>query len=353
MKKTGKNKIFSLFLIICLLMLTSAAALAEDKAEISLTMNEAYTRAVESNKSLQAAQINVDRYKNSMNNIREQYQHDETTELGYVSSQYNYENSQKTYKDAVLQMQSSVYGAYINVLLAEKKLNLAEAYQKLAYSNLDIASKKNLFGMLSQSDYDTQKISYEAAKTAVTAAETNLEASYLTFNSLVGLKPEDRPVLTDEINFAEFNTESLAADMDRAKDTSLALWQTVESIPIIKEQMNDSMNRYDYDDLLYQKDAAQVQVNATETSVEDSVRSLYNTIKTAEQNYYSALQALSTAQQNYTVGSINYKAGMCTQNTLDSLNYAQLNAECTVYSTVLNHALNVAKYRVLQGDQIF
>ncbi|MCQ2560098.1 MAG: TolC family protein [Clostridia bacterium] len=350
MIKNIKSKILSFVMAICLLM-TSTAALADD--EISLTMSEAYTMAVESSKNLQASQINVDRTKNSMDSTMDKYQHDETTELGYMQSQHNYDNSKKTYSDAVLQMQSSVYGAYINVMLAEKKLELAKASEKLAYSNLNLASQKNLCGMLSQSDYDTQKNTYQTAQTAVDTAETNLEAAYLTFNSLVGLKPDDRPILTDEITFTEFKTDSIAADMDRAKDTSLTLWQTVDSIALIQEQMNDSQNIYDYDDLLYQKHATQIQVNAIETSVEDSVRSLYNTIKTDEQNYYSALEKLTSAQQDFTVGSINYKAGMCTQNTLDNLNYVQLSAEVAIYGTILNHALDVAKYQVLQGNQIF
>ena len=57
--------------------------------------------------------------------------------------------------------------------------------------------------------------SYAAAQTSLTTAQANLDTAYQKFNQLVGLAPDDRPVLTDQPSFAPLVIGSLDAEVSR------------------------------------------------------------------------------------------------------------------------------------------
>ncbi|MBC7326339.1 MAG: TolC family protein, partial [Moorella sp. (in: Bacteria)] len=153
---------------------------------------------------------------------------------GLVMADINWQMAKKSYnaeKDAVAM---SVIKAYYEVLKALEGVQAAELSYKSAEISRQVALASYRAGVFAKSGLIQAESGLAQANSALEAAKKALDDAYQQFNVLVGLWPEDRPVLVDRPSFTPLQADNLEAEVERAAEESPSLWMAKKNIDLAR-----------------------------------------------------------------------------------------------------------------------
>jgi outer membrane protein TolC len=329
-----------------------------------LTLQQALAMAMASNTTLNSQSAAVDQANNNLDTAQQQSQ----ATLNYtpsgsagspdtvtptVESALNSitDNSLNlTYQTRELQASQDtvtydVYQDYLAIVqdgaalaAAQQAFNLADLQQRV--TNLEYQ-----VGSASQDDVIQENQSYAAAQTSLDTANANLTNAYLQFNQLVGLAPDDRPVLTDQPSFAPLVIGSLDAEVSRVLADSPSILLAQNSVSSDKTALNvvsyiPSENMATADTL----NEAENGLTATENNAAQSERTLYHTITTLESKQNSMQQALTTAETNLQMYQVEYNVGMATKIDLETAQSNLSQAQLALLENTVSQQMDVMAF---------
>ena len=88
----------------------------------------------------------------------------------------------------------------------------------------------NQLGGASQYQVEQANQGYAQAQTNLSTAEANLTTAYQQFDQLVGLTPDDQPVLTDQPSFAPLAIGSLDAEVSQVLAESPSILKAQDTV---------------------------------------------------------------------------------------------------------------------------
>ncbi|HHW43245.1 MAG TPA: TolC family protein [Desulfotomaculum sp.] len=322
-------------LILVFGLLVPSMAWAKEPATPEMTLQQAVEQALANSKDLKNAEYDIERGKEvrdlASDNMKEWTPSGTIVGEGAAQAAMNFtglvqadlawQMARKSYnaeKDSVIM---AVYQAYDRILQNQEGVRAAEAALKAADWQNRAAFYGLKAGTISKSDFLKGDASLEGAKASLEAAKKALEDAYQQFNQLVGLWPEDRPVLVDKPVFTPLQIDNLDYEVERAVEESPNLWLAKKQIDLAKLNLDlyDFSNPHrtePYEAKEIDVNKAEVSATSAEEKMRQLVRTIYYNIRQLEEQYAGLEQQVKVAQENLRVVKVKYDLGMATRQEI-------------------------------------
>jgi len=230
---------------------------------------------------------------------------------------------------------------YWNVLLAQKKVEANEKAAEAAQVQLRNGQLAYQVGMLNQEGLIGLETQYQAAQSSLGEARNNLQKAYAEFNQLVGLWADDRPVLTDNVNFTALEITNLEAEVNRVLSQSPAVWNADRAVDLQKQLQDMAFYTEDYSPYLARKmevEKAEMDAQNTKELFANTTRLLYYTVKNLEENYAALQNSIKLTEEQLRVVKQKYELGMATKAEVTEKEKELVSEQATALELVCDHA---------------
>ncbi|MCL6448432.1 MAG: TolC family protein [Armatimonadetes bacterium] len=366
MRKTWSAALFKFGFVVSLILLIGLtmgagvtaggmAAWAKEPATPELTLQQAVERAIANSKSLKNKEYEIERTEEVRESAADKVKWTPSGPIsdekaaeaasaftGLVSADLQWQMAKKSYDAEVDTVTMSVTKAYYSVLQALENVRTAELDCRSAELAGRLAMASYRAGALSKSGLIQADSRLAGAKSALEAAQKALDDAYQQFNQLVGLWPEDRPVLTDRPSFSALEIDNLETEVERAVEKSPTLWQVKRSVELAKLDLDLYAFNYEaepYKSKEIKVNQAEVSASAAEEQMRNAVRTIYYNIRQLEDSYAGLQQQLAAAEENLRVTQLKYELGMATKADVLSAQASLAGVQKSLLDTVCQHEL--------------
>jgi len=331
-----------------LLVFGAAPAWAKEPAYPELTLQQAVKLALANSNALKAAGLDIDRAYEVRQDAADKLSFipvgagpfDPMVEQAFtalVTADLGWQMAKKSYTARNDAVTVAVYQAYNDVLKAEENVATLELAVKSAEQEVIAAQVGVRVGMTSKTALVQTEARRDAARLSLEAAKQGRDDAYQKFNQLVGLWPEDRPVLVDEPSYGPLLIDNLDTEVERALEASPTIAIAEENISMKKAVRQVSyfiqpyaVSRIDVDKAEY--DAAQ-----TRDQTRQAVRSLYYAVRGLEEQYRALDENRKMAAEALRVTRVKYEVGMATRIELLAAEVALAQVEKSLFDLVCQH----------------
>ncbi|KAF1086036.1 Outer membrane efflux protein [Sporotomaculum syntrophicum] len=365
------RKLTVMFLAMIMVFLgTASAALAKEPATPQLTIEDVMRMAVENSTALKSGNLAKDQAWEARKDAADDVslrpsggggpvnEKAESSFTKLMQTSNRYLTQSKLLQQEEKNVKLDAYQKYISVLISQEKIKNAEitlAKDQLAERLAKICAQ---VGTISNPEMVAAQSTVQASAAALQEAIENLDKAYVELNAVIGLWPEDRPILQDEIAFETFKVDNINAEASRAETSSEALWSLQQLVNL--QKMDLSYFRYgpgsgalsSYDIEKIDVDIAELNVEEARKEVRNGVFTLYKDIQAAEEQYNKVNAAIKLMEETLRVAKVKYDVGMAT-----AMDIKTSEAELASYETNLallkyQHAILVANFKNLTGKEL-
>jgi outer membrane protein len=334
-----------------ILGLTVLPAWAAEPATPVLTLNDAIKRALTYSETVKKAakqvdltEVNLDQKQTDLGYVAGSATGEPEGESAYaslLSASLTWQMSEKSLTTAQDSLTLSTCSNYWAIQLSLGNVEVAK--QSLKQANLDLYKARifNLVGLTAKDALLAAETKQASAAYSLQKAQNDLSTAYIAFNQVVGLWPEDRPVLTDELTFTPMDDVSLDVLVARVVDDSPTVWladQKVEMQGILNDLMFYTGSYQPYE--ARKIELAQVKLDAVSAkeAAEILTRNMYYAVRSLEESYPAAEQAVKLAEENLRVAQVKYQVGMLTGADVSALETALAQSRQSLLELKKNHA---------------
>lgn len=324
---------------------------AKEPAAPELTLREAVDLALKHSEAVKKAEKEIDRTYEMREHRADQLDFVPTAPPGNPSVEIAWSNllaadltwrmSKKSYDAQVDSVVLDTCRKYWDVLVAQEKVRAAE--EKLRKAELERTRAWASFrvGMITQAELNAAESQVAGAKAALAAAKNELDGAYFALNQLVGLWPEDRPVLVDRVTFVPLEVENLDYEVARVLENSPTVWLAQEKVNLQKylEDLMFYTGEYrPYQARKIEVEQAELDAVSAKELAEKITRSIYYDVKRLEESYLAAEEGLKVAEESCRLAKVRHDAGVLTQAELAAAEAAVAEARQKVLELACNHA---------------
>jgi len=316
-------------------------ALAKEPEYPRLSLNEAIEKAVFQSEAVKKAGVEIERTEALREESADQLKftpvegnnYNPQVEAAWASllqADLTWQMAKKSYDARLDGIALDVCQLYWDVLKAEEKVKVKEVAVEKARLDLQrslTASRLGLVAMVTQSDSKGGTGSaYMASSQAeanlgraegdLAAARNELDKAYTKLNQMVGLWPEDRPDLVDEIDFSPLEVGDLEIEVSRALERNPSVWLAQQGAELQKylQDLLWAKGQYTpYDAREAEREQAELEAIDAKEAAKILVRDLYYTLKTLEESYKSAEIGFALAEEDLEASKQMYLAGLTTK----------------------------------------
>ena len=354
------------------LTLWSMPVLAQDPVQKELKLNEVVSLALQKSKSYAKAKLEVEKAELDRNNAADDVKYAPTTgdplltaayEPGVQAVFYQFLNANltwemnkksqtaeedklvldtcKKYWD-VQKAQADLKSKELAVVQKESALRRVQAMVRLGMSPPESATAGPELALTS-SERDLA-----TARMNLTTAQNTLNSDYETLNKQIGLMPNERPALVDEVVYEPLKVDSLEAAMRKAIENSPSIWLAEQKV-----NLADYANLFGYSGgSLVDSDIREINVEQSQldaVSAKDAAelltRGYYYQVKTYEDAIPASEKALKEAEEGYRVAKIYNELGMSTREDLQKSEAALADAKKKLLEAKASHAYYVMAFQ--------
>ncbi|MDD3653223.1 MAG: TolC family protein, partial [Desulfotomaculaceae bacterium] len=222
----------AMLLVLCIavnFIIAINSALAREPETPELTFQQAVERAKSNSNALKNANYDIDRSFKLRDTAADKVKYTplepSTTEAeraftGLQQADLNWRMAKRAYaaeEDSVIMQ---VYQSYNGLLQAIENVKLAEIQLKNEEWQRIVASVSYRVGMLSKLEMIQAEAAVTTARSTLEANKKALDDAYQKFNFLVGLWPEDKPILVDKPQYNELVVNDLDYEVKKALEES-------------------------------------------------------------------------------------------------------------------------------------
>ncbi|MCL6635946.1 MAG: TolC family protein [Peptococcaceae bacterium] len=253
-----------------------------------------------------------------------------------------------------------VYQKYFTVLSAQAAVYRAEAVLARDRWALQVARAVYWSGSGTKTQLAGAEAKAEGAEKGLAAAREALDKAWVAFNRLIGLQPQERPVLTEEPVTVLLTVYSLDAEVERAVESST---------DVFKLQMLRSMAQWDldypwtldtygravyrtYNVQKYEVDIADLNLTSARDALRERVRTTYHDIRALEEQEAALEAAVKTAQDALKVVQAQLRQSIELQVRQGILNLGAAAEEVATAGAAIEQAreaLRIAQVRFREG----
>jgi len=337
MKKITTSLIIALFLSLILVPNTYAQ---EDASMNSITLSQAVEMALSYSKSIKQIQYDIERGQEVRESIASKVKYIPAGQTdpavakaytGLIAADMKLQMTKKNLEMEKDKIVLNVFDKYTAVLAANNDFNLAELELKKAWTDYQIAQISYSMGAASQSQLKQAEHLYKTSELSCELAQKKLDKAYEEFNSIVGLKLDEKPILVDDIEYTAFEITDLKHEVTRIIDGSPAIWLAEQQVDLYEVTLR-LHNWADPTSEPYK--AKEIDVNKAKVSVADSkeelrngLYNLHNEIMQLQDKYEMAAQAVNMTQEDFRIKELQYQLGMLSKQEYLAAQLALTEAE--------------------------
>ena len=308
-----------------------STAWAKEPATPELTLNQAVTLAIQHSTALKVAGLGVDKAGE-----QRQYASDQLTFVPVLGGNYDprvqtawysllsadlgWEMSKRSQDAEEDRLVLSTCQKYWDVQKAQQKVQVAELSLKKADLGLrktraQVQAGLSAPGMSPQLALQTAEMALAGSKAGLVGAQNDLDLAYTALNQVIGVWPEDRPVLVDTVQFKPIEVENLDTHIQRVLETSPSIWLAGEGVTMAKyaqELMWASGQYTPYEIRKIEVKEAEYTALSARDAVKLGTRELYYALRGLEEAYSTAEKGVETAEEALRVARLMKELGMVT-----------------------------------------
>lgn len=347
MKKIISCLILAFFLAVAL----TPSTYAQDKPDdVNLTLNKTVEMALKQSNSIKQIEYDIERGEESRKFIAERLPYlpggpgDPGTSNAYTALIATDMGLQMTKKSKGLEVDRitlNVFNAYYGVITAQSNLELAKLQLDKAKKDWQVALLSYDTGVISKTQLKLAESGNKTTNTSYELAQKEVDRAYQNLNSIIGLKPQDRPVLNDNVEFTPIEIDNLDNTIVRIMDGNPALWLAEQQVKL----ENIELNLYDFTNPSREPyKAKQIDIQKAELSaadkkkqMRDGLYSLYQNIMQLEDNYKMVAQGLRVAEEDFQLKKLQYEVGMLSKQDYLAAELALCKAENNFNQIIYQH----------------
>jgi outer membrane protein len=319
-----KKKISCLILTFFLLLVLNPTTYAkDDSANGLLTLDKAVEMALKKSNKLKEMDYDIERGEEvrklaaSKVNFEPSGPSDPTAAAAFTTLVIADMGWQMTKKNKALEVDKitlDVFNKYTDVVMANRDLELAKLQNEKAKRDWQITLLSYDTGIISWSQLKLAEAGNKTAITSYELAQKEVEQAYQDLSNLIGLKPEDKPILVDEIEYTPLEVDDLDFAIARIMADNPVIWlleQTVEleDIELDLYSWTDPM-REPYKAKKIDVEKAELSVTDTKKQMRELLHTLYQSIMQLEDRYKMAEQGLRVAETEFQDKKLQYELGV-------------------------------------------
>lgn len=333
--------------VIFMTFILSCAAWGGEIATPELTMQQAVDQAIASSKSLRTIKLDTERTYLERQHANDQVPYVPQTVgplnplvegafTAFLSKDLIWQMTEKSYEMAKDSVEYQTRLAYNDLIKAINNLSCKEWELKLAEQKKATKQAQERVGLASKVDLISADTDLSSAKAAYETAKKQVDDAYVNFNQLVGLNPEDRPVLTEIPEIKPLEVANIDVKIRQTIDASPTVYnaEKKELMYDIKKDFYDNMTEQRTGKIEYEQ--SQIGVYMTKDALSKGLYNTYNAIRQLEEGYLAQQDALKLAEEGVRVTQVRYDIGMATkqdlleaQVTVVKLKQSMLESACT------------------------
>ncbi|RKO65780.1 TolC family protein [Desulfofundulus salinus] len=362
-----KKWILSIFMAALAFFNVLQPAMAGEPARPELSLNKAIEMAVKQNKALKKAELEIKRTEALREEAADQLDFTPTGGSGYdpqveaawaslLQADLTWRMSKKSYDARLDGITLAACQLYWNVLKAQENVKVKELALELARLELQksqSAYRLGLTGKLQSNSaggtvaavkgLEQARAEMVKAESELAAAQNELDKAFVELNQLVGLWPEDRPVLVDKLEFYPLQVSNLDTEVNRVLESSPSVWLAEQEV-VQKKYTTDLMwarGQYTpYDARQAEMEQTELDAQSVKDAVGLQVRNLYYTLKNLEESYRSAEQAATMAGEELRAKQFMYQVGLATRADVLTAEVNLARAKYALTELAAQHAYN-------------
>jgi outer membrane protein len=320
-----KKKISCLILTFFLLLVLTPITYADDNsADMILTLDKAVEMALKKSHKLKEIDYDIERAEevrksaaNKVNFTPVGPDPDPTAATAFtalVASDMGLLMAKKSKDLEIDKITLNVFKKYTGAITANLDFELAKMQQNEAKRDWQVALLSYDTGLISWSQLKLAEAGNKTADTSYELAQKQVDEAYQELNNLIGLKPGDRPILTENIEYMPLEVDSLDSTITRIMDGNPAIWLAEQqaSLERLKLDLYSWADPYrePYSAKKIDVDKAELSAVDAKRQMRDSLNTLYLQIMQLEDNYKMAEQMLRIAETDFQVKKLQYEVGM-------------------------------------------
>jgi len=320
-----KKKISCLILTFFLLLVLTPITYADDNsADMILTLDKAVEMALKKSHKLKEIDYDIERAEevrksaaNKVNFTPVGPDPDPTAATAFtalVASDMGLLMAKKSKDLEIDKITLNVFKKYTGAITANLDFELAKMQQNEAKRDWQVALLSYDTGLISWSQLKLAEAGNKTADTSYELAQKQVDEAYQELNNLIGLKPGDRPILTENIEYMPLEVDSLDSTITRIMDGNPAIWLAEQqaSLERLKLDLYSWADPYrePYSAKKIDVDKAELSAVDAKRQMRDSLNTLYLQIMQLEDNYKIAEQGLKVAETEFQVKKLQYEVGM-------------------------------------------
>lgn len=326
-------------------------AWAKEPAKPELSLNQAVALALKHDEGLRKAEKEVDRTEEMRKYRAEKVDYTPTEPPGsalvevpwsnFLMADLTWAMSKKSLTAEQDKIALDTCKKYWDLLLAQEKLKTAEVSLFNAQRQLRNARVTYEAGIAPRTTLVAAEAQYRGAESTLAAARNDLDKAYVALNKLIGLWPEDRPVLTDEMKYTPLEVSNLDYEVTKVLESAPTVWLAQEKVTLQKylEDMMFYTGEYrPYQARKIEVEQAELDAASTKKAFEQMTRSLYYGVKSLEEAYAGAQEGVRVAEENLRVAKVKLTVGMATPTDVTAAEKALAEARAASYDLACQHA---------------
>jgi outer membrane protein TolC len=317
-----------------------------------MSLQQAVSAALTNSETLKSASRDVDKAKVTFEDANDALDFIPTApntsavEVPYsqmLSAQLSYNSSKRSLTTAEEGIVISTTNKYWNILIDQEKVKVAELGVKNALQQLQNAEAGKRVGTLDNVSLLDMKSKYQTSLANLSSARYDLNNAYTTFNQVVGLGTEDRPILTDTVNYKPLEADNPDYQVAKVLSSSPEVWNKEQAI-----SMKKILNNIDfYSGSVSSAEIGDIEVEQAELSAasmkkltEQSTRALFYQIKSQEDTYNKTLENIKVLEENLRIAKIKFDLGMVTAADVATNEKALVDARTSLFELICSHEYN-------------
>jgi outer membrane protein TolC len=352
---------------IFLLAAWSMPVLAKEETQKEIKLNEAISMALTNSKSYQKVKLDVDKNKEQRDNASDRLDYtpvsggdyDPQTEAAWyslLSADMSWEMSKKSQTAeedslvldickkywAVQKVQADLHSKELALAKAQSALRRIQAMVRLGMSPPEASTAGPELATI------TAEKTLATAQMNLTTAQNQLQSDYEALNNAIGLLPDERPILTDEVQYEPLKVDSLEGAVAKALAESPTVWKAQQSVTMADYAYELGWAKGSYTDSdvrEIERDQAKLDAVSTKEAVELLTRGFYYQVKTLEDSIPVAENAEKLAEEALRVAKISYELGMVTREDVQNCESALADAQKALLEAKTGHAYYVMAFQ--------
>lgn len=342
-----KKIIVITLLMVSLFSLPVYATNGEIDQPFALTLENAYSMAVNNSNTIRQAELDVERSEKQSKYMSDRIFYTPLSAsspegdmafTNYAIASITEQMSKKTRSVEEEKLFVSVLNQYTAVLAAVDNHAHAEIALDNAKAQWKNASLSHTLGLISLTQRNVAESAYKMALTSYDTSKLELQRKYEDMNVALGLPIESRPVLVTIPEYVPFKVD-VETEISRTLDIDPNIWQAQQSagLATIKLNLFHFNAGTSYDAAKIDVEKAQVSASEIKRQKENYLRSTYNEIIKIENTYDTLQQDLAIAQEELNTKQAQYEVGLATKLSVQTAEAALKEKQKNLKTLVYKH----------------